>query len=128
MATYVSGMGGCITFNSTTLPVEKWSLNINAEALDTTTCNDSGWETNILGIKGAEGSLTTFWDSAAQPTSSPLSMTAGTRATLILSIGNTSKSFSMTAQVTQVSVENAAKGVVTFSVNFKASGSVTYPT
>lgn len=127
MATYVSGQGGCITFNSTTLPVESWTLNINAEALDVTTCDSSGWNENILGIKGAEGSAKAYWDSAAMPVVSPLSMTAGARATLVLKIGNTAKQFSFTAQITQVSVESAAKGVVAFNVNFVGSGAVTYP-
>lgn len=129
MATYVNGFGGSITFGASpaTLAVESWSLNINAEALDTTNTADSGWESNILGAKSWDGSLKTFWDSSAVPTGTA-GFLPGTRATITLPVSGTGKDYTGTCQLTKVGTENAAKGVVTFTVDFKGTGALTYPT
>ena len=122
---FVNGFGGSITFSSQTLDVESWSLNVSAEAVDTTNTGDAGWESNILGAKSFEGSCKTFFDTAAVPTGTP-GFLPGTRATITLPVGSSGKSYSGTVQITQVSIENPTKGVVSFSLNFKGSGALTY--
>lgn len=123
--TYISGFGGSVTFNSTTLDVESWSAAVSAEALDTTNTGDAGWESNITGVKKLEGSFKTFWDSATDPY---VTFTAGASSTMTLPFGNSGKSFSFTARLTKVSSENAAKGVCTFECDFISNGAVTMPT
>jgi predicted secreted protein len=123
--TYVNGFGGSISMQTTTLDVDTWSLNVTGEALDTTNTGDVGWETNILGAKAFEGSVKTYWDSAAVPTGAA-DFTAGKRATLNLPVSATGKTYTGTAQITSVAIENPTKGVVTFQFNFKGSGVLTY--
>lgn len=129
MATYINGFGGTITFGGTpaSLPVESWTLNINAEAIDTTNTADAGWESNILGCKSWDGSLKTFWDTAAVPTGAA-GFTPGNRATITLPVGSSGKSYTGTCQLTKIGTENPVKGVVGFSIDFKGSGALTYPT
>src|SRR5688572_29777341 len=127
MPTYINGFGGNFAVGANTLPIESWSLNVNAEALDTTNTGDAGWESNITGAKSAEGSVKAYWDSAANPMTAPLSILAGSTATAILNIGSSGKSFTVPARITQVTVENPVKGVVPFNFSFKANGSITYP-
>ena len=125
MATFLNGFSGQIQLASGTLQVTDWTLNVNAEAVDTTNTGDAGWESNILGAKSFDGSFKTFWDSSAVPTGAP-GFTAGARGTLTLNVGNSGKSYVGTAQLTQVVVENPVKGAVAFNCTFKGSGAITY--
>lgn len=127
MATYANGFGGSVTVASYTFCVESWSLNGNAEALDTTTTCDSGWETNILGAKSWDGSCKSFWDTASVPTGATAGLTIGARATFVFAVGSSGKSFTGTAQITKITTENPVKGVVSFSLDFKGSGALTSP-
>lgn len=122
---YVNGFGGSITFASTVLDVESWSLNVMGEALDTTNTGDAGWETNILGAKSFEGSAKTFWDSAAVPTG-VAGFVAGARGTFVFPVGNSGKSYTGNLQITQLTVENPVKGVVAFNFNFKGTAALQY--
>lgn len=124
---YINGFGGTVTFDGATLPVTEWTLDVNAEAIDTTNTGDSGWESNILGAKSWSGSAKAFWDAATVPTGSS-GFVAGDRGTISLPAGSSGKSYTGTAQATQVSVGNPVKGAVTFNFNFKGSGSLTYAT
>jgi hypothetical protein len=123
--TFINGFGGSLQLATNSLDVESWSLTVNGEALDTTNSGDAGWSSYILGARSWEGSCKTFWDSAAVPTGAP-GFTAGAQGTITLNVGSSGKSYTGTVQLTQVSIENAAKGVVTFGVNFKGSGPLTY--
>lgn len=125
MATYINGFGGSATFAAEIMPVENWSLNVNAEALDTTNTADAGWESNITGAKSWEGSAKMFFDSADTPTNT---LVPGSSGTVSLAVGATAKAYAGSCRITQVTIENAAKGVVTVSVSFKGNGALTFPT
>lgn len=122
---YVNGFGGSISFGGVVLDVESWSLTVNGEAVDTTNTGDAGWESNILGARSWEGSCKTFWDAAAVPTGAS-GFVAGISAALILPVGASGKAYSGVAQITQISIENPVKGVVSFGINFKGNGALTY--
>lgn len=128
MASYVNGQGGTMTIGSATLPVDTWTINVTAEALDTTTTADSGWANFIVGIKGADITAKTWFDTSTVPTGATPNIVNGASATFVLPIAGSAHQFSCTAIITQISVENAAKGAVTFSLNAKATGVVTLPT
>ncbi|WP_020469318.1 phage tail tube protein [Zavarzinella formosa] len=123
--TYLNGFGGNAEFATSTLQVESWSLNINAESLDTTNTGDAGWVSNITGAKSAEGSCKAYFDVSAVPTGAA-GLLPGSSGTLTLNLGASGKAYMFTARITQISVENAAKGVVTFGINFVSTGAVTY--
>jgi hypothetical protein len=118
---YVNGFGGSITFNSNTIDVETWGLNINAEALDTTNTGDAGWESNILGAKSFAGSCKVFGEAA-----NAALFIAGTRASINFPVSVTGKTYAGTVQLTKVGIENGAKGVVAYNCDFKGSGALTY--
>lgn len=122
---YTNGFGGSAVFASATLLVDSWSLNINAESLDTTNTGDAGWVSNITGAKSAEGSCKAYFDTNAVPTGAA-GILPGSSGTLSLNVGATGKTYAFTARITQVSIENPAKGVVAFNVNFVSTGAVTY--
>lgn len=123
--TYLNGFGGTFVLGANTLDVDTWTLNAEGEALDTTNTGDAGWMSNILGAKSWDGSLKTFWDSAAVPTGAA-GFTAGARGTVTLNVGGSGKSYSGTIQITKITVENPTKGVVAFNLDFKGSGALTY--
>lgn len=123
--TFTNGFGGSITFAQATLDVESWDLTITAEALDTTNTGDGGWESNILGCKAWEGSCKTWFDTAAVPTGAA-GFIAGARGTFTFPVGESAKVYTGTAQITSIAIENAAKGAVTFNINFKGYGALTY--
>lgn len=127
MATYINGQSGKVSVGATDIDVESWQANAQAEALDTTTTGSNGWEENITGIKSIEGSFKTFWDTAAVPTAATPGLTPGASATLKLYVGNSNKFLTGTGRITKVTPENPAKGVVGFSVDFKGTGSWTFP-
>ncbi len=128
MSTFLNGQSGNITIGTSSLVVEGWTISINGEALDVTNTGSGGWAENITGIKDAEITAKTFWDSAAMPTSSPYSLQPGNTATMVLAIGASAKSFSVPARITNIKVENPAKGVIPFEVTAKSNGAVTFPT
>jgi predicted secreted protein len=122
---FLNGFSGNIQLGANNLDVTDWTLNVNAEAVDTTNTGDAGWESNILGAKNFDGSFKTFWDSTAVPTGAA-GFTAGARGTLTLNVGNSGKSYVGTVQLTQVVIENPVKGAIAFNVTFKGSGALTY--
>jgi predicted secreted protein len=120
---YINGFGGSAQFGLYVLDVESCTLHISGEAVDTTNTGDNGWESNILGAKAFEGSCKTFWDAASIPTSV---LQAGERGTLTLAVGDSGHEYVGEVQITSLSIENPTKGVVSFSLNFKGSGELTY--
>lgn len=119
--TYVNGFGGSVAWASGTVDVESWSLNINAEALDTTNTGDAGWESNILGAKSFDGSCKVFGEGANAALFIP-----GTRGSITFNVGTTGKNYVGTVQLTKATIENSAKGVVTYACDFKGTGPLTF--
>ena len=123
--TFLNGFSGSIQLAVANLDVTDWTLNVNAEAVDTTNTGDAGWESNILGCKSFDGSFKTFWDSTTVPTGAA-GFIAGARGTLTLNVGNSGKSYVGSVQLTQVVIENPVKGAVAFNCTFKGTGPLTY--
>lgn len=123
--TYINGFSGTLTLAAATLDIESWTLTVTGEAVDTTNTGDGGWESNITGAKAWEVSCKTFWDSAAVPTGAA-GFTPGTSGTLTLNVGSSGKTYTGSARITQISIENPVKGVVGFSVTLKGNGALTF--
>lgn len=124
-SSFINGFGGSISFATHTMVVESWSLTIKADALETTHTGSAGWEEFILGAKGWEGSCKANLDIGNTPT---VNFAAGLTGTLLLPLGGQVSNYTGSALITQVAVENAAKGVVTYNISFKGNGALTLPT
>ena len=108
--------------------VQKWSVNQNVEAADTTAMGAS-WQTHLTGIPGWSGSVECLYDPA--DTTGQVALEIGDSVTLgLYSDGDaaTKKYFSGTASVTSIPVETDMKGPVKISFNFQGNGALTIET
>lgn len=119
----VAGKGGLVKEGSNTVSqVRAWTLDFTCDPLETTDFGDSGHKTYIAGLDGWSGSLEAHHASGAAP------LTLGTTYTLHLILDNANnKEYSGSAIVTGLHPNVSVDGVVTVSVDFQGSGTLTVP-
>lgn len=122
---YINGFGGNITFAGQALDVAEWEITATGEAVDSTNTGDGGWDSNILGSKAWEASCKAYYDSAAVPTGAA-GYVNGARGSATFLEGNTAKAYSGTVQIVSIKPTNVVKGINSFDVSFKGSGSLTF--
>lgn len=108
--------------------VQKWSLNQNVEASDTTVMGDD-WQGHLVGIPGWSGSLECLYDPA--DTLGQVALVIGASVTINLySDGDavSKKFYTGTASVTSIPVETDMKGPVKISFNFQGNAALTIST
>ncbi|OHV85955.1 phage tail tube protein [Ensifer sp. LCM 4579] len=108
--------------------VQKFSVNQNVEAADTTVMGDT-WQTHLTGIPGWSGSLECLYDPA--DTNGQVSLGIGDSVTLgLYTDGDATgkKYLTGTASVTSIPIEADMKGAVKISFNFQGNGALTEST
>lgn len=108
--------------------VQKFSVNQNVEAADTTVMGDT-WQTHLPGIPGWSGSVECLYDPA--DTNGQVALEIGDSVTLGLytdgdAVGK--KYLTGTATVTSIPIETDMKGAVKVSFNFQGNGALTSST
>lgn len=64
----IAGYNGSVTFaTGYTTKLDQWSISFAAEQLDITGFEDSGWQTNIGGLRSWSGSFSGKYDHTASP-------------------------------------------------------------
>lgn len=129
---YESGKLGKVTVGVTDINITGWTLDFEAEALETTNTNTAGFYSSIMGIESARGTFTANWDSAAQATDNPPDLTPGTTpAKVRLYIGDPAGAnfFDCTSvMILGCSVSSTVRGLVSYTCNFECTGAWVYPT
>lgn len=108
--------------------VQKFSVNQNVEAADTTVMGDT-WQTHLTGIPGWSGSVECLYDPA--DTNGQVSLGIGDSVTLgLYTDGDATgkKYLTGTASVTSIPIETDMKGAVKVSFNFQGNGALTEST
>lgn len=124
---FSNGFGGAVKVGSNSYHVENWSLDHQCEILDTTTTGDSGWQTNIAGVKKGILTFKTFYDPTVNPFLTPYDFDPGNTATITLMIGSTGSTWVGTFRIGSAKFENPVKGVVTVEISGETTGALTLP-
>lgn len=133
MATPVarSGRNCQVRINSTILVAEEWTATPRGDDLDTTNAEGGGYTDQINGCEGLDVSIKGFWDSAQNPTDSPLALTRGaTVSTVRIYLNGTSGPnwYMASAYVQACSNPNKVRGRVDFECTLQSKGTFSYPT
>ncbi|WLR92179.1 phage tail tube protein [Shinella zoogloeoides] len=102
--------------------VQKFSINQNVEAADTSVMGDA-WQTHLTGIPGWSGSVECLYDPA--DTNGQVALAIGDSVTLGLytdgdAVGK--RYLTGTASITSIPIESDMKGAVKVSFNFQGNG------
>jgi len=130
----MNGFSGTVLCDAATLDITEWTCDVETEILDTTNTGDydivtaRGWQSNINGVSKATGTVKTYWDTAAVPTSTTtVNIKNGSTATLTLNIGRSGRTIVMPVRVGKITVNNPVKGVIPFEFTWESNGVVTLP-
>ncbi len=120
--------------------VTSWNVTETADEEDTTNSCSAGNAEQEYGITQLEGSIEADWDIAASPYRTPPNIAAGSKhsnsylfihaETGDLQTLNSGGSpfYKLTMQINNIAITNPARGKVTYSFDFKSSGSYVLPT
>lgn len=105
------------------LGLTSWSVDLDADALETTDFQAAGVRDYVAGNKGGAGACEGNWETTLPPTESPPNLNEGE---LIEVNGyiNATEYINFLAIVTGLSISTPQPGVVTFSVTFTITGAV----
>jgi len=119
----ISGKAGEVTIDGTTVAgIKEWTLDISADALETTDLGDSGHRTYIAGLDGWSGSFT-------GPRDGTEAASIGSSVSLVLKLSQTSgQQYSGTAIITGIHPSVSVDGVAMITYDFQGTGALTAPT
>lgn len=115
---HISGKAGYVDTGSTVAGIKSWTLDYNADMLETTDFGDAGVKSFIAGCTGWSGTFEGYKDGAPQG--------IGTSITLKL-YENATYFWTGTAFITGVSASTAFDGVDSYSYTFQGTGALTVP-
>jgi predicted secreted protein len=121
---YYSGQGGLLKEGANTINTESWTATGTAELADVTTTASSGHTERIATVDSWELQFKGFWTASA-PTGAPLNLMPGTTVAFTGLIGGVPATLSGSFIVSNLSIETAAKGAVSFSGTAQSNGAVT---
>ena len=129
----MSKQAGCKGFgevNGTRVNVTNWDFTSETTFEDATDTGDNCFENKIATFTKGTGTMDLVIDDTNMPTANPPNLNPGTQVTdLFLFIGDTVKKINLPlANIISVNFKSAVKGLVTFTVSFKAAGTFTLPT
>lgn len=131
---YFNGDRGSVVIGATTFAVTQWAATYDHTLIDVTGSTDDGFHRNIAGRKKLSGSLTANLDLDNTPWAGTLMLTdddAANSAALTLHMKDGADSGQTiavsTARFSQVAINSQVGNVVTFTVNWEASGTFTLP-
>ena len=129
------GFSGRVFILGTEICVESWEVTSTADEEDVTNSCSMGIAEFEYGVVQHEGSLEGTWDVAQNPYDSPPNLQAGTQGSATLYVhsnagseGPDGPNFSGSLAVVSTTISVPARGKVAYSVNFKLTGTVSYPT
>uniref|UniRef100_A0A6H1ZU11 Putative tail tube protein n=1 Tax=viral metagenome TaxID=1070528 RepID=A0A6H1ZU11_9ZZZZ len=118
----ISGVSGSAVFNSITIKITNWNLDIETEEIDTTDSGDATWKSYITsGFKSWNGKFEGFQETTvADPA-------IGTSATLTLALDGTMK-YAGSAYILTVGtvVDVPGAEAVRKTYSFRGTGTLTY--
>jgi predicted secreted protein len=116
---HISGKSGQVDTGSAVSGIKSWTLDYNADTLETTDFADAGVKTYIVGGSGWSGSFEGYKDGVPQ--------TVGGSVTLKLYEVAAGAFWTGTALITGCSAGAAIDGVVSYSYTFQGTGALTVP-
>jgi len=100
-----------------------WTLDLDADALETTDFMANGVRDYVAGNKGGSGSFEGNWDTALTPVASPPNLNEGETVEFNCYI-NATDYVNFDAIITGLTISCPQPGVVTFSGTFTVNGAV----
>lgn len=119
----ISGVDGACTFDSGTIKITNWALNVSSEVKDTTDSGDSDWKTFLpSGWKEAEGTFEGFVE-----TGDAGGETVGGAAASLVLTAKSGVTWTADAIITaqNTTLEVVGTNAVKVSYSFKITGSIT---
>jgi hypothetical protein len=118
MGVIYAGKAASIAIGPTTWKGTDADYDMKGEPVDTTNFLSGGFDEHILGIVGAEWSVSGPYDTGASP------LTIGTTYTVTYTVGG-SVSFTGTARVLGIKITSKVRGATTAEVKMKTVGTFT---
>lgn len=123
-STVITGRSGSVLVGAHTLCVTSWEVTNTAERQDVTDSCDGNARKFITLPVMTEGSAKGYWNNGTIPYTA---CAAGTSATIVCSLGNSGRSFTIPAIITSDKVTNTVLGMVEFEISFAQTAAITYP-
>lgn len=116
---FVGTFGGNTPGSGTDMDVDKWTADIEVNAIEVSTTADGGWHDEIGGLKKVSGTFEFFYNTAKKPTSGSIGMTPGSFVflTLQLESGETLSGNAFVQKLAIASQVNGATKVVASYTN-----------
>ncbi|GGF88483.1 phage tail tube protein [Paenibacillus abyssi] len=126
----IAGFNGSVKIGAATTvsDIENWSLDIEAETLESNPFDGNGWRSAVAGIKGWSGSFEGTWKVSADTTGQKAlqdALLAGTTLELRF-YTNVTNYYSGTAYLTSMNVETPADDLVRITFDFQGTGALAY--
>ena len=124
-----TGIDGSVKVGGNTVQVSQWDCTDKVDLHDVTTTAGGGGKEKISGLGEATGSISSFWDSSANPTAVTPGIIPGATVALELFIGPIADGikYNFNAKVGEVSVESPVGGPITYNFTYESTGSITRP-
>ena len=120
---HASGKAGEVDIGGTIAGVKGWSLDYNVDMLETTDFGFSGEKENIPGLTGWSGSFEMYKDGA------PPSLTVGAAVTATFKETQTANQlWTGDGFITKISTKVDVDGIVSYSIDFQGTSTLTVPT
>lgn len=124
----ISGLAGGVYLGvNKVAEIKEWSLDIEADTLDTSTFDGNGWKTFIAGQRGWGGSFSGQWkmtDTLGQKAWQD-AVLGGTTLSIKLDVNGTNN-YTGTAFIKKQNVSTPSNEVVAVSFDFQGNGALTY--
>jgi predicted secreted protein len=125
----IAGKGGKVKIGAVTVAeVTNWSIDIEADMLETTNFDTSGWKTYIAGLKGWSGSFEAEWKVSTDTTGQKAlqdALLGGTTVSLVLDVNGTNN-YAGSAFISTESVSTPVDDVITVSFDYQGTAALTY--
>lgn len=125
----ISGKGGGVFLGAVKVAeVTNWTLDIEADMLDSTTFDGNGWRTFIAGLKQWSGSLEAKWKVNTDTTGQKAlqdALLGGTVLSLKLDVNGTNN-YTGSALVSTENVETPVDDIVTANFDIQGTGALAY--
>lgn len=107
--------------------ITNWSLDIEADMLESTNFDSSGWRQYVAGLKGWSGSFEGEWKMSDTTGQKALqdALLGGTTVSIKLDVNGTNN-YTGTAYISTQGVETPVDDLVTVNFDYQGSGALTY--
>ena len=113
---FYAGKNGSVSIGGTTQPLTSWSMEVQSEPIDVTNFSSSGFAESEAGITSANITCSGPYDGSS-------GATVGATAAFVLKYEQVGAGFTVTARVTNVSINDEVRGVAQVNITAQSTGS-----